>query len=75
MTKQQCLKRLRPLLKDLREDILQRIEYLLSQGTNYGMIDLEAYDDDYELPKAILYKATKDVMETLRPAYLKIKPI
>lgn len=75
MTKQQCLKRLRPLLKDLREDILQRIEYLLSQGTNYGMIDLEAYDADYELPKAILYKATKDVMETLRPAYLKTKPI
>jgi hypothetical protein len=49
--------------------VLEKIDKVFNTNGN-GSIDFDQYDDDYRLPKIVLYAVFKDVAETqIRPVH------
>ena len=55
------------LAEGTRQLVLERIDKVFNTNGN-GSIDFDQYDDDYQLPKIVLYAVFKDVtMNEIRP--------
>ena len=66
MTKRRAMKMVREMMRDDRKFLIKRCEELL----NGGGIDIEIYrDDEYILPKVVLYAALGDLRDNRRPLH------
>jgi len=59
MTKQECLDKTEDLIKDLIPKLRDKIERFLK----HGIIDLNHYQNDYELPRILIISAMLDEAE------------
>jgi hypothetical protein len=59
MNKIQAIEKIKSLLPDLQEYLLERCNQLIASGG----IDLESFNDDFQAPKIILTAATADAVE------------
>lgn len=61
MTKEQVILKTREVIGRINYDMCCQIEKALNSGT----IDLDAYEDNYKLPKIITYALLKDELHEL----------
>ena len=61
MTKKQTLDKIKKLLNTKKVYIIKEAERLL----NTGAIDLESWENDYLLPRAVLYVAIENVNDDI----------
>lgn len=54
-TKKQVMKKIRSMMKDVRAEILKRSGMILDSG----MVDIEAAEDDFYLPKNVMTAAMR----------------
>jgi hypothetical protein len=59
MTKQECLDKTEDLIKDLIPKLRDKIDRFLK----HGIIDLNHYQNDYELPRILIISAMLDEAE------------
>lgn len=62
-TKAQAMRKIRSMMKATRESILKEAEQLLSSGA----IDLEAEEDNFRVPKMVLYIAMRNAADGWSP--------
>lgn len=52
---------------ELAKEMFARVDGKIDKALNSGCIDLDAYQDDYVLPKIILYAIMMDLCDESKP--------
>ena len=52
---------------ELLDQVVEMAKSKIKKALNCGAVDVESYDDDYELPKIILHAVMKSMADETRP--------
>lgn len=54
---------------ELLDKAVEMAKSKIKKALNCGAVDVESYDDDYELPKIILHAVMKSMVDETMPLY------